>query len=469
MFNEKKTKIISTIGPSSCSEKIIERLIEAGTNIFRFNMKHATIEWHEEYIKKVNKIAKKMKKKVGVLIDLQGPEIRLNTKNEKDITIKKGDKINFGLSFNGDTDILISDKCFFSALKTDDIFLIDDGLLKFKVTKSDSNSLAAEAENSGKIKNRKSINAPNKTMNLPSLTADDLKKLDLAARAEVDFIALSFTRNEKDINNLKKQLEKRKISPAIIAKIENREAINNIDVIIKNTDAIMIARGDLGIEIPIEEIAFIQKMIAKKCRLAQRPVIVATHMLQSMVNNQRPTRAEATDVANAVFDGVDVVMLSEETASGKYPVNAVKAMAKILKFNENSDTTKRKIKPSNLKQLIINAAASLLNCDFHYEIDAVVVFSETGYTARILSSFHPKVPIIAVTDTKKALISLILSYGITPFYMEAQTSTHKTSSQVINLLKKKGVIKIGQTLLFVHGEHTKTIGPISSIALVNIK
>ncbi len=231
----------------------------------------------------------------------------------------------------------------------------------------------------------------------------------------------------------------------------------------------MIARGDLGIEIPIEEIAHIQKELVKKCRLAQKPVIVATHMLQSMTNNRRPTRAEATDVANAVFDGTDAVMLSEETAVGKYPVQTVKAMVKIVEFNENKNKTRKKLEPNNLKQLVIKAAATILDSQFNHNIDAVIVFSETGYTAKVLSSFRPRVPIIAVTDKKEVTNSLTISYGLNPFHMEAQTSIHKSSSQVIELLKRKKIIKNGQTLLFVHGEHTKTIGPISSIALVEVK
>lgn len=469
MFNAKKTKIISTIGPVSSSDEMIEKLIEAGTNIFRFNMKHATIEWHEKYIRKVKKIAKKMNKKIGTLIDLQGPEIRLNTQDKRDILVKEGDLINFSNEFNGNSQISINDKNFFKTLSAGDVFLVDDGLLKFKVIEKNNNSLQTQAMDSGIIKNRKSINIPDIHIKLPSLSKDDYQKLDLAAKIKIDFIALSFTRSKKDINKLRQELEKRKISAKIISKIENREAIDNIDEIVEHTDGIMVARGDLGIEVPIEEIAYIQKKIIEKCRLAQKPVVVATHMLQSMVNNKRPTRAEATDVANAVFDGADAVMLSEETAGGKFPVLAVEAMTRILKFNEDRNRSRKNIEPFNLKQLVIKASAGILDSEFNRRIDAVVVFSETGYTARVLSSFRPKVPIIAVTDLIETVSSLTISYGVCPFFMKAPASVHKSSSQVINLLKKKNIIKNGQILLFVHGEHTKTAGPISSIAIMEVK
>jgi len=469
MFNDKKTKIISTIGPVSCSDEMIEKLIGAGTNIFRFNMKHATIDWHEKYIGKVQKIARRMNKKIGTLIDLQGPEIRLDTQEKKEIVVKEGGMVNFANDFNENSQIAIADKNFFETLSAGDVFLIDDGLLKFKVIQKSNSSLEAQAMDSGTIKNRKSINIPDIHIKLPSLTKDDYRKLDLAAKVKIDFIALSFTRSKKDVNKLRQELEKRKISAKIISKIENREAIDNLDGIIEYTDGIMVARGDLGIEVPIEEIAYIQKKIIDKCRLAQKPVVVATHMLQSMVSNKRPTRAEATDVANAVFDGADAVMLSEETAGGNYPIHAVEAMTRILKFNEDKSISRKNIEPANLKQLVIRASAGIIDSEFNYKIDAVVVFSETGYTARVLSSFRPKVPIIAVTDLIETVRALTISYGINPFFMKSPTSVHKSSSQVIALLKKKKIIKNGQILLFVHGEHTKTAGPISSIAIVEVK
>lgn len=470
MEGNKKTKIVATIGPASDAPEKIAELISAGVNVFRFNMKHATIDWHSERIKRVRRAAKKINAPVAVLIDLQGPEIRLETKEQKEIPVKKGEEFLFAEEANSKALIVIPHKEFFKVLNVGNFFLIDDGSLEFIVVEKKKNGLVGQALSDGVIKHRKGVNVPGKNINLPSLIRDDLKKLNMAVKNKVDFIALSFTRTKKDIETLRKELAKRNIKARIVAKMESRQALDNVNELIEATDAVMVARGDLGIEIPIEELAYSQKRIIKKCRLAKKPVIVATQMLQSMIRNPRPTRAEATDVANAVYDGADAVMLSEETSAGKFPLKAVQAMAKILKFNERKvNNLKFTSEAKDLKQLIINASISIINDRFKSNIGGVVVFTETGYTARVLSSFHPKTNIIAITDRQDTAEALILSYGITSLYIKSPININHPAEPIINMLKKKGLVKSGCDLLFVHGEHRKRQGPISSISLVNVK
>jgi len=470
MDNHKKTKIIATIGPASDSIEKIAELIKAGVNIFRFNMKHATIEWHSERIKRVRRVAKKLNAIVAVLIDLQGPEIRLETKDKQEIKVQKGEQIIFSAKISDKAPVTVPQKEFFDCLDAGNFFLIDNGMLEFIVVKKRKNGLVAEALNAGLIKNRKGINVPGKKINLPSLVKDDFKKLDMAVKNKPDFVGLSFSRTKKDIETLKKELNKRKINSKIIAKMESRQALDNADEIIEAADAIMIARGDLGIEIPIEELAYSQKKIIKRCRRAKKPVIIATQMLQSMIENPRPTRAEATDVANAVYDGADAVMLSEETAVGKYPVQAVQAMSRILKFNEHKiSNTKPNAEVKDLKQLIINAAVSIVDDKFKANVEYMVVFAASGYTARVLSSFHSKTNIIAITDRKDTAEALILSYGVIPIYAPKFIDINQSAEPVVEMLKKKGLAKSGRNLLFVHGEHRKNQGRISLIALVSVK
>jgi len=320
MKNSKKTRIIATIGPSSDSAKTIKNFVDFGVNIFRFNMKHNTRQWHKEKIKLVRSISKKAK----ILIDLQGPEIRIITKNKKDIFVKQ----------NGRATVSLTHSQAIKALNKKDIILVDDGFVNLKVIKKNKKSIVLKALENCVIKNFKGVNLPGKNLDVPSLSKRDLENLSLAQEIKIDYIALSFVRNKNDINALKQAINKKNIKSKIVAKIETQSSIDNIDEIINASDMIMIARGDLGIETPIEKLAFYQKQIIKKCNNKKTPVIVATQMLHSMIESQLPTRAEATDVANAVLDGANALMLSNETAIGKYPLYAIKTMANIVRFNE---------------------------------------------------------------------------------------------------------------------------------------
>lgn len=473
MTNMRKTKIIATLGPASYSKEKIASLIEAGVDVFRFNLKHADAAWHEKGIKRVKQVAKKMNASVAVLADLQGPGMRIETKGGQEIPVKKGEKIVLSLSFSSGSLIRLSHKKFFKAAGKGDAFFIDDGLLEFVVVKKKKETVVAEALDDGVIKNRKSLNLPGKNIKLPSLVADDLKKLDMIAGIGVDFIALSFSRAKKDVETLRREMKKRRIKAGVVAKIESGEAIENIDELIEFSDAIMIARGDLGIEIPIEELAYWQKKIVKKCLVARKPVVIATQMLQSMVANQRPSRAEATDVANAVFDGTDAVMLSEETSVGKYPAKAVLAMSRILKFNEDKAAMfKIKNEPKGFTQLIMNAAMAIIENqprEKEAKINTVVVFTESGYTARVLASFRPNTNIIAVTDRKETAGYLNLSYGVTTIYSSSPLKSFKSYNELAAKLKKKKMAGKNEIILVAHGRHSEEPGLVNSIALIKVE
>ncbi|HKY74453.1 MAG TPA: pyruvate kinase [Patescibacteria group bacterium] len=467
----KKTKIVATLGPASDSPEKITELIHAGVNVFRFNTKHADTAWHNERILRVQSIADQLGVSIGILIDLQGPEIRIETQNKQDIPLQKGGRVLFAPDFSQkETSVRIPQKLVFNVLKKDDTFTLDDGFLEFTVTeKHHDGSFIAEAMDDCVIKHRKGMNIPGKDIDLPSLIENDLEKLEMASKTKVDFVALSFSRYRKDIETLRAEMEKRNVRAMIVAKIESQQALDNLDDLIDSADAVMVARGDLGIEVPIEELAYWQKTIIYKCRVARKPVITATQMLQSMIDNPRPTRAEATDVANAVFDGTDAVMLSGESASGRFPVKAVTAMARIAKYNEG------KIFPPELlsgkddrTEAIVDAAVAMLRGKHRMHIDAVVVFTETGTTARTISSYRPNTPVIAVTDQQKTVETLTLSYGVTGVRAEFPSGMFYSADETLSLLKKKEFIHDGQTLLIIHGQHWKKPGLTNSLSIVTV-
>lgn len=459
----KFTKIVATLGPASDTEEKIKELIRAGVNVFRFNMKHNLVAWHEERIKRVQKAADTLKTPIGILIDLQGPELRLETPNGEKFQVRKGEEILFTPSFfPGVHSICVPHAAFFEACEKDTKILIDDGFLEFKVTSCSRDKVTAVSRQDGTVGNRKAVNLPGRKIKLESLIEDDLVRLDMASKNKVDFVALSFCRNRRDIEILKEQLTKRKIHAQVVAKIENQEALDNLDEIIGATDAVMIARGDLGIEVPIEKLAYWQKIIIQKCREAKKPVITATQMLQSMTENPKPTRAEATDVANAVFDGTDAVMLSAETASGKYPTAAVTAMAQISAFNEKITNLKPlETPPTGLTQLTVDAAAHLIKHEFEPKIDAIVVFTETGCSARALSALRPKLPVMAISEIQETVESLTLSFGINPFCFKFETAVFD--------LKKHGLIKKGQHVLLIHGKKLRTPGLTNTLTIQKVE
>ncbi len=469
----KKTKIVATIGPASDSMSKIKEMMEAGVDVFRFNTKHSTTEWHNEQIKKVQKIAKQTKKNVGIMVDLQGSEIRIETRNGKDIAVKKNDIIHIGSSFTFEKSLIaIPDDNVFKKLKVGSNILIDDGAIELKIIKKKSNIIETKVIEGGTIKNRKSLNFPGADMKLSSLIKRDLDNLDSAAKNNVTFVALSFVSSEKDLKTLKAEMKKRKMNALTVAKIENQKSIDNIDEIIEEAEAIMIARGDMGIEIPIERLAFWQKEIIKKCRQKRKPVIVATQMLHSMINNPRPTRAEVTDVANAVLDGTDAVMLSEETAMGKYPVRSVIKMSKIVEFNEkNSSFDNIEGISFNPTEFVVGAIAAELekkNAIKELDIKGFVVFTESGYTARVISAFRPKINIAAVTNDKETAEALSLSYGVNCHYAKIDFTNLRIPNDIVKNLKKTNNLSEGDIVAVFHGRYGKNPDLLDLFSLTRI-
>ena len=471
LFNldmKRKTKIIATIGPASESKEILSQLIENGVDLFRFNLKHNDFDWHKEKIKEVKKIANELNKKVGIMLDLQGPEIRIETENADDFELKAGESVFIANNFiKNKKTIKINPSLVLKQIVKGDTVFIDDGDCELKVVSKRFGVVEMKSERDYLVKNRKSMNIPGKKLDIPLFAQRDKTILKKINELEGDYVALSFVRDKEDIKTLRKILNK--ISPKlkIIAKIENASAIKNIEEIIKETDGVMVARGDLGIEIPIEELAYWQKKIIDLSRQNSKPVIVATQMLKSMVYNYRPTRAEVTDISNAIFDGTDAVMLSEETASGKYPVRTVKEMADIAVFSENHGNIREVlVEPQNLVEVLVDAAVRIATDSKKLPIKAVVIFTQSGRTARIFSKYRLNIPIIAFTDNQETVDCLSISYGVNTYYKKFDKKNFTVSDNLINELEKLDNLNKGDNIIIIHGNNWMELGATSDISLV---
>jgi len=455
------TKIVATVGPSSERVEDLTSLIRAGVNVFRFNLKHNDHAWHSKCIENVKKAAQLMGQPVAVLLDLQGLDIRVGCLEGGKITVEKGKTINFVKNKKFPNDILVSESFFSTHIKKNQRIFINDGEIKFKVLSKKKNSVSVKVSRGGVVKSNKSINIPGAEINLPSLLSKDIKDLSLASKYEVDFLALSFVRNKKDIDLLKKYIKKFSLTAKILAKIENRDALNNFEEILEASDGIMVARGDLGIEIPLEEVPYYQKKIIKRCVEVGKPVITATQMLDSMTHNIIPSRAEVSDVANAILDYTDAVMLSQETSIGSYPKETVKAMAKISHFWENKRPliTGFNFKLNHQTAAVCYSAYNLWMSPFcrKENVKAFVVMTETGMTARMLSRLRPNLPIIALTNNDKIKDQLCLSYGVIPLILKRKANLYKQKGVsdikiILNCVKKYGYIKKGDRIIIVYGE-----------------
>ncbi len=469
---DKLTKIIATLGPASDSPETIEKLINAGVNVFRFNMKHADIAWHQERIDRAQKVADSLKRSIGILIDLQGPELRIETVDHLAFQFREGDEITVGVRPMEGLGVFLPHPVVFDSVEMGDVLFIDDGFFEFEIVKVNQDSFVMKAKDDGSIGHRKGVNIPNKHLDLPSLIDDDLHKLDMASVSKVDFVALSFSRTKKDIDILRKEMEVRKIKAKIIAKVESRIALDHLDELIESADGIMVARGDLGIEVPIEELAYWQKTIIRKCRIATKPVITATQMLQSMTVNPLPTRAEAVDVANAIFDGTDAIMLSAESASGKYPVKAVAQMAKIARFCEpKAEPMKIDNTPQNQTELMIHGVMAMLDSEQHPSVDKIIVFTESGYTAKVLASLRIKKPVVAISRFDTTIEQLSLSFGIDPYYMAlpgGYCDLHQ-QSKIFTQMKRMEILKTGEKVMLIHGNKWQEQGNTNTVAIVEIQ
>ncbi len=454
----KKTKIVCTIGPASEKEEILRQLFLKGMNVARLNFSHGNHEEHKKRIDTIKKLREELDLPIGIMLDTKGPEIRLGSFKEEEIELKAGDTFTLtSREILGDNTIAsVSYEGLAQDVEVGNKILIDDGLIELEVVEVVSETdVRCLVLNGGTVKDHKGINLPDTSVNLPAITEKDIEDIKFGIENEVDFIAASFIRKAEDVLEIRKILEEYGGEHIdIISKIENREGVENIDEIIEASDGIMVARGDLGVEIETEEVPLIQKQIIKKCNLAGKPVITATQMLDSMMRNPRPTRAEVTDVANAILDGSDSIMLSGETAAGKYPVEAVKTMHDIAIRTETSDEYLEVLKRRPVDKYISTTnAISKATCTTAEDLDASAIITATssGYTSKAISKFRPKAPIIAATTTPRVMRKLSLVWGVYPVLSVESDVTDEVIDRSIHSAMEKGYIKEGDLIIITAG------------------
>jgi len=448
-----KTKIVATLGPASSSEKEIKKLILAGVNLFRLNFSHGEVEEHLERIKKIRKISSQLGKSVAIIQDLSGPKIRLGELEQGQVQLKTGEivRLFYGKKSPSPKRLPVSYPRLSQDLAKGDQILLGDGEIELKVVSVEQNEVICQVVVGGAVSSHKGVNLPSEKLSVSALTKKDKKDLDVGIKAEVDFIALSFIRRAQEILMVKKLIKRYGREIPIIAKIETSEALKNLEQIIKASDAVMVARGDLGVEVPIEKIPVVQKKIIQLANTLARPVITATQMLKSMVESKRPTRAEVTDVANAIFDGADALMLSEETAIGKYPVETVKMMKKIASQAEKhwQKYYQRSFPPAhNIPEAISYSAFQLAE---QMDAKAIITPTRSGYTARLVSRFRPKAKILALTPKSSTLRALCLVWGVEAEcvpYLEKDPKILENASQ---LAKAKLKLKKGDIIVITAG------------------
>lgn len=442
-----KTKIVATIGPASRNKEMLTKLAKAGANVFRLNFSHGTHADHQATIDMIKELNKELGTNIATLQDLQGPKIRTNQIVNNEVTIERGQK----LTITNDDDLIGDDKVIsttYKSLPTDvkvgDKILIDDGKLELKVLSSQGKDVVTEVVHGGVLKSRKGINLPNTKVSSPSLTEKDIIDLAYGLKQEVDWVALSFVRTAEDIHDIKRRIKAAGKDIKVVAKIEKPEALVNIDAIIEATDAVMVARGDLGVEVPSEQVPLEQKKMVRKCNIAGKPVIVATQMLESMTDSPVPTRAETNDVANAILDGADAVMLSAESASGQYPEEAVTCMSNIIRSVESSFDSlyyrNWKERDCDANDTLVKSAVTLADS---INAKALVGTSKSGYTGVKLASHRPNVPIFIFTNNERLLGSLSLVWGVKAFYYNKNASIDDTFNDLEAILVKEGFLNKG--------------------------
>jgi pyruvate kinase len=452
-----KTKILCTLGPATNSAETIKSLIQTGMDGIRLNFSHSNYEFYTALYKEINKACENSQTPLAVLMDLQGPKIRIGELSVPEIEIFSGDTIEITIDEVSGTKDLISTS--YKPLPKDaeinDPILIDDGLIRLKIIAKKSNSVICKVEEGGILRSKKGMNLPGMRLSTPSVTEKDFNDIEFALNYHVDYIALSFVRSAKDILHLRKWLKDKNQMKPIIAKIEKKEAVDNFDEILEAADGIMVARGDLGVELPPQEVPIIQKMIIRKCNAVGKLVITATQMLESMIHNPIPTRAEASDVANAVLDGTDTVMLSGETSIGKYPVQTVKIMNDIIRKAElyiqplkDNDF----VIASNLEENLFDATGKAISSiSRQVNASAIVVFTYKGRTARNLSKYKSQSKIIAISNSVDTMNNLCLRWGVTSIFMEDIDKEHIIIDKTKKLIFDAGLAKEGDIVIFTAG------------------
>lgn len=452
----RKTKIICTIGPASDNEETLIAMMEAGMNVARCNFSHGNHEQHKARMDMIKKVREELNLPVAIMLDTKGPEYRIGLFENDEIILKSGDKFIFTTDevMGDQTKVTVSYKNLCEELEVGDSILVNNGLVSFKVLKIQNHDILTEVVNGGKISNRKSMSFPTKHLKQVFLSEADKADLLFGIEQDVDYVAASFVSCKQDMIDMRTFLDEHGGQDIeIIAKIENRFGVDNIEEICEIADGIMVARGDLGVEVPFIEVPSIQKHLIKKCRLMGKIVITATEMLESMIQNPRPTRAEISDVANAVYDGTSAIMLSGESASGKYPVEATKNMAKIAEFTESKINYEKLFKETNFEIRNTIDAVSHATCDMAMDINAkaIVVSSVSGRTVRMVARFRAPVDILGVTTSEKVWYKLALSWGVTPAIAGKFEHTTPMFNNALNLARITFNLQKGDHVILTGG------------------
>lgn len=456
----KKTKIICTMGPNTNDRELLKQLVENGMDIARFNFSHGDYEEQLGRVNLLKSIREELGKPIAMLLDTKGPEIRTGLlKDDKKVALVEGEEyVLTTREVIGDNKTgYITYEGLPADLEIGNVILIDDGLIELKVTALTDTDITCTIVNGGELGMRKGVNVPNVSVKLPSLTEKDKADILFGIEQGFDFIAASFVRNAECIHEIKALLKEHGANMAVIAKIENAEGVENLDEIIKASDGIMVARGDLGVEVPAEKVPHIQKKMIRKCNDSFKPVITATQMLDSMIRNPRPTRAEVTDVANAIYDGTDAVMLSGETAMGKYPVEALKMMGKIAENTEaylNYEEILEKKKVYSKYNISSAVSYASVATAYRLNVEAIITPSLSGFTARQVSKYRPKPLLLGVSPEDEVLRRMQLYWGVIPLKSKKEESTDDIVSSALKLVKEQGYVKENDTVIITAGVTT---------------
>lgn len=458
----KKTKIVCTMGPNTDNREIMKELALNGMDVARFNFSHGDHAEHKHRLEILESVREELGIPIASLLDTKGPEIRTGKlKDGKKVTLKEGDLYTLTTEeiVGDETRGYINYAGLAEDVKPGDRILIDDGLIELHVRKVNGTDIVCRIENGGELGEKKGVNVPGVRVKLPALTDKDKEDIRFGVDAGFDFVAASFVRNADAIREIREILDEKGSAMQIIAKIENEEGIENIDSIIEASDGIMVARGDMGVEIPAEKVPHIQKMIIRKCNLACKVVITATQMLDSMIRNPRPTRAEVSDVANAVYEGTDAVMLSGETAMGNYPIEAVRMMSQIAeeseKYLDYMFYQRRKVSAENLRNISNTVCYSSVATASDLEAPVIVAPSVSGFTTRMLSKWRPKALIAGLSPSMTAVRQMQLYWGVKPFHAKRAESTDALLFASVELLKEKGIVKEGEIVVATAGVVTR--------------
>ncbi|MFM7021429.1 MAG: pyruvate kinase [Flavobacteriales bacterium] len=473
-MNLKRTKIVATMGPACSDKGMLKKMIERGVDVCRLNFSHGDYDFHGNHIKNIREVAKELNTHIAILADLQGPKLRIGVMENEGADIKAGDLITITTKecIGTASKVFMTYATFPQDVNVGEKILIDDGKITVKVVSTNrQDEVVVEVLFGGKLKSKKGVNLPYTKVSLPSLSEKDKRDLDFALSQNVEWVALSFVRHASDIHELRDILKAKGSNARIIAKIEKPEAIADIDEIIEATDAIMVARGDLGIEVPYQDVPLLQKMMIKKCQMAAKPIIVATQMMESMIDGVTPSRAEVNDVANAVMDGADAVMLSGETSVGRHPDLVIETMSNIVrKVEEYDDIYNHRLDPVHRPERFVSDQICISGVRLSDRVNAkgIITMTHSGYTAFKLSSHRPKAYIYVFTSNKEILAMVNLIWGVKGFYYDKFESTDSTINDLEEFLKEKGLLTQGDFYINIASMPIHTKGKTNTIKLSQV-